>query len=73
MTDRRGIFGGNPSKTIGDVAPSNGRAPVASSSSTTPSDQGSVLASTSSPRACSGDMYAAVPSVTPVSVESEAA
>ncbi len=45
--------------------PSKGRRPVAISYSTTPSEKRSVRASSASPRACSGDMYATVPSVDP--------
>ena len=44
--------------------------PVAISYSTTPKENRSVRASSSSPRACSGDMYATVPSVVPGLVKS---
>ena len=47
-------------------SPSNARAPVSISYSTAPKAQTSVRLSTARPRACSGDMYAAVPRITPV-------
>ena len=47
------------------VAPANGLCPVIISYSTTPRLQTSVRASTENPRACSGDIYATVPSNTP--------
>ena len=49
------------SKTTAEVPPGNGTDPVAISYSTTPSENKSDRASNSSPRACSGDMYAIVP------------
>ncbi len=54
-----------PSKIKAAVAPENGRIPVAISYSTTPSENKSERASNSSPRACSGDMYATVPTLLP--------
>ncbi len=51
-----------------DVAPVNGSVPVAISYSTMPNEKTSARASSSSPRACSGDMYATVPSVVPTVV-----
>ncbi len=53
------------SMTATVFAPSNGRRPARSSQSSTPSEKTSVRASTSRPRACSGDMYATVPSTAP--------
>ena len=52
------------------VAPINAIRPVAISYSTAPSENRSLRASRSSPRACSGDIYATVPSETPVLVRS---
>ena len=46
-------------------APLNGTRPVNISYNTTPSAHTSLRASASSPRACSGDMYATVPIVDP--------
>lgn len=48
--------------------PWNGGAPASISYVTTPRDQTSERASTASPAACSGDMYAAVPTVSPAAV-----
>ena len=45
--------------------PRNGNVPVAISYSTAPKENRSVRASSSLPRACSGDIYATVPSVAP--------
>ena len=53
------------SKTTAGVGPLNGDRPVAISYSTTPHENKSLLASTISPRACSGDMYPMVPSAVP--------
>ena len=53
------------SKIAADVAPENGRTPVAISYSTTPKLNTSVRASSSLPSVCSGDMYATVPSAAP--------
>ncbi len=47
------------------VSPSKARFPVSISKSTHPNAQVSARLSTGLPRACSGDMYAAVPSMTP--------
>ena len=47
------------------VSPPNARRPVSISYSTHPKAQMSVRLSTALPRACSGDMYGAVPSSTP--------
>ncbi len=52
------------------VSEANSRAPVSISHSTTPNAQMSARASTVPPRACSGDMYAAVPRITPCIVPS---
>ena len=49
-------------------SPSNGRVPVSISNSTHPNDQMSTRLSTGRPRACSGAMYAAVPTMTPMPV-----
>ena len=54
-----------PSKMTADVVPPNGSVPVAISYSTTPNENKSVRASRISPRACSGDMQATVPTVLP--------
>jgi hypothetical protein len=51
-------------------APANGRRPASTSYSTTPKEKMSLRASTASPRVCSGDMYATVPTTTPVRVVS---
>ena len=51
--------------TTPDVAPENATCPVAISYSTTPKENRSLRASNSSPRTCSGDMYATVPTVLP--------
>ena len=48
--------------------PSNGRRPASISNSTAPNAQMSARLSTVFPRACSGDMYAAVPRIIPASV-----
>ena len=53
---RRGIVVWIASVMAPTVAPSKGRAPVSASNASTPSDQMSVRASTSSPRICSGLM-----------------
>ncbi len=50
------------------VSPSNSRRPVSISKSTTPKAQTSARLSTACPRACSGDMYAAVPRIRPAAV-----
>ncbi len=50
------------------VSPWNSRFPVSISKRTTPNAQTSALLSTGLPRACSGDMYAAVPRITPAAV-----
>jgi hypothetical protein len=50
------------------LGPAKGERPASISYSITPSDQMSVRASTCWPRACSGDMYAAVPTTVPASV-----
>ncbi len=55
--------------SVADV-PSNTRRPDSISNRTTPNDQISARRSTARPRACSGDMYAAVPRMTPASVAS---
>ncbi|CAM4044273.1 hypothetical protein COSO111634_31930 [Corallococcus soli] len=52
-------------RTAISESPWNRRPPVSSSHSTTPSANTSVRASTLSPRACSGDMYANLPLSTP--------
>ena len=53
------------SKMTADVSPRNGSVPVAISYNTTPKENRSVRESSSFPRACSGDMYATVPSADP--------
>ena len=50
-----------PSKIKATVEPEKGTEPVAISYSTTPSENRSDRRSSSSPRACSGDIYATVP------------
>ncbi len=50
------------------VSPAKRRAPVSISYSTTPKDHRSARLSTALPRACSGDMYAAVPRMIPAAV-----
>ena len=50
------------------VSPSNALRPESISYSTAPKAQTSVRRSTALPRACSGDMYAAVPMTTPARV-----
>src|SRR5262249_36532878 len=50
------------------VSPSNSWRPVSSSYNTAPNAQMSARLSTAAPRACSGDMYAAVPIITPAMV-----
>ena len=50
------------------VSPSNALRPDSISNSTAPKAQTSVRRSTTLPRACSGDMYAAVPITTPARV-----
>ena len=50
------------------VAPVNNCFPVNISKSTTPNAQMSARLSTVEPRACSGDIYAAVPMITPICV-----
>ena len=54
--------------TSDTVSPSKQRLPVSISYSTAPNAQMSVRLSTGLPRACSGDMYAAVPITTPACV-----
>ena len=53
------------SNTATGLVPGKGSVPVAISYSTTPNEKRSVRPSMSPPRACSGDMYATVPSVVP--------
>ena len=48
-----------------ELAPWNGRCPVTISYSSTPTLKRSLRGSSSSPRACSGDMYGAVPTMSP--------
>ena len=48
--------------------PENGFFPVPISYSTTPKENKSLRGSSSSLRACSGDMYTAVPGITPTAV-----
>ena len=59
-------------KIAADVVPSNGSRPVHISYSTTPKENRSVRASSSSPSACSGLMYATVPSAKPGDVRCSA-
>ena len=61
------------SNTTPVVAPENACRPVAISYSTAPKLNRSVRASSPSPRTCSGDMYATVPSAVPGLVSSGAA
>ena len=56
------------SRTKKIVSPLNACCPVAISYSTSPNENTSVRASSGSPRACSGDMYEAVPITMPVLV-----
>ena len=70
-----GVFGGmalqsgSRSRTLAmmsdTVSPLNGCLPVSISKSTHPNAQRSARRSQAFPRACSGDMYAAVPRITP--------
>ncbi len=60
------------SKTMADVLPPKAVTPVAISYSTAPNEKRSLRWSSASPRACSGDMYAAVPTVEPAIVRSRA-
>ena len=54
--------------TVSDtLSPANARLPLSISNSTHPKAQMSVRLSTLRPVACSGDMYAAVPRITPPS------
>ena len=55
-------------KVFDTSSPVNGRAPVSISNSTTPNAQISLRLSTGLPAACSGDIYAAVPMITPICV-----
>ena len=55
-------------RTSVTVRPSNVARPVSISNRTQPNAQMSALLSTLSPRACSGDIYAAVPRITPCCV-----
>ena len=57
------------SKITAVVPPVNAGRPDAISYNTAPNEKRSVRWSSSSPRACSGDMYATVPSATPVLVK----
>src|SRR5258708_13756770 len=62
---RNGRKGGRlriASNIIAEVSPRNGIAPVAISYNTAPNEKRSVRASSCFPLACSGDMYATVPS-----------
>jgi hypothetical protein len=52
-------------KMSAEVSPWNGNDPVAISYSTAPNENKSVRESSSFPFACSGDIYATVPSVLP--------
>ena len=54
-----------PSKTVAAVSPANGNVPVAISYSTVPKENRSVRESRSLPFACSGDIYATVPTAVP--------
>ena len=65
---RNGRKGGRlriASKIIAEVSPRNGIAPVAISYNTAPNEKRSVRTSSCFPLACSGDMYATVPSAAP--------
>ena len=66
--DQSGSCRRTAASTSETVSPSKQRVPVSISYSTTPKDQMSDRLSTGRPRACSGDMYAAVPSTTPACV-----
>ena len=52
-------------KTADGVSPLNARRPVTISYNIAPNENRSDRASTGSPRACSGDMYGAVPRIAP--------
>src|SRR5215467_15501899 len=54
-----------PLKITAGVEPEKGTVPVDISYSTTPSEKRSERRSSTSPRACSGDMYATVPNELP--------
>ena len=66
--DQSGSCRSTAASTSETVSPSKQRVPVSISYSTTPKDQMSDRLSTGLPRACSGDMYAAVPITTPACV-----
>lgn len=51
--------------TSGSDAPAKGRCPASTSYSTTPKEKISLRASSGRPDACSGDMYATVPTMIP--------
>ena len=65
-----GAFSRIALKITAVVAPRNGTAPVAISYSTAPKLKRSLRTSSSSPRACSGDIYATVPTAVPGLVRS---
>ena len=68
LADQSGSLLTTASSTSGVVAPANARLPVSISYSTAPKEKISLRRSTGRPTACSGDMYAAVPRITPVRV-----
>ena len=53
------------SNTAADVLPEKGNAPVAISYNTAPKEKRSLRESSSSPMACSGDIYITVPTALP--------
>jgi len=61
------------SSVISELFPVNGFLPVAISYSTTPNENRSLRASMVSLRACSGDIYTAVPGITPTAVSDRSA
>ena len=63
-----GLIAQNRASVSETVSPAKSCSPVSISYSTTPKAQMSARLSTAFPRACSGDMYAAVPRITPCMV-----
>ena len=66
--ERRGLVAQNCGHRFDSGLRENARRPLSISYSTTPKEKMSERASTASPLACSGDMYAAVPRTVPASV-----
>ena len=68
----KAVHSGSPRTIAASVSvmssPGNARLPVSISNSTQPKAQMSVRRSSGRPRACSGDIYAAVPRIIPAAV-----